>query len=132
MKMMFCDESQPTCAKPRKKRHSATYGARVDGHAVVLVIHRGILNEDSIRRANVKSVCVLAKGVASRSVHRDVRELQVGDPVDAEGLDWRVEDRQALDERVRQIVGLEELGLGDTTAASLAVPIALSESQHMC
>lgn len=125
--------------------HVITYSTRVDGNTVVLVVNGGVLcnftsgqiydhnssfsqgsthtDQDCVRGANVKSISVLSERIAGRGVNGDVGKLEVGSAVDAEDLDRGVENGEGLDERVSQVVGLEELGLGDTTAATLTIPV---------
>jgi hypothetical protein len=97
-------------------------GTRVDSQAVVLVLDVGTDDADVGRRADVEGVGVVAKRVTGRVVDGDVLERQVGGAVDGEGLDRGVLNVEALDGGLLQAVGVEELGLGDTTVGALTVP----------
>lgn len=65
-------------------------------------------------------------------LHGDVGELESVAAVDGEDLNWGVEDGESLDERICQIVGLEELGLGLATRASLSIPVRCTVLLQSC
>lgn len=100
--------------------------ARVDGHAVILVVDIGARDDDVGAIANVESVCVLAKGVARLVVDGHVGDGQAVGVVDRHGLNGRVVNVQVRDGRVCEVVRVEELGLGHAARAALAVPPVLA------
>lgn len=101
--------------------------ARVDGKAIILVLHDSSRDVHAGRGANIESVSVVAtQGIAEGVIHVDVVDSKVGNAVDAEGLDGGVEDVQVLDVGVLKRVGAEELGLGLSAVAALGVPPALT------
>lgn len=61
-------------------------------------------------------------GVTVGVVDGNVGDGEAGSTVDGEALDWGVLDGDAGDLGVGKVMGVEELGLGDTTVAALAVP----------
>lgn len=74
-----------------------TYGARVDGQAVILVLHSCATDGDTIALADIKSIGVVAAiVVAVRVVDVDVAEDDVVG-LDTESLDGGVLDVQAGD-----------------------------------
>ena len=98
--------------------------ARVDGQAVVLVVHNGARDVDVLGGADVEGISVVAElaAVTSRVVVGHVDNVEVGGRVDAHELDWRVLDVEARDGGLLQGVGVEELGLGLATVGTLAIP----------
>jgi len=68
-------------------------------------------DSDTIRVTNIKGIGVLSKSVTSFGINSDVCEFGVGDLVDAEDLDGRVDDGELFYQTVGDLVGLEELGL---------------------
>lgn len=102
-------------------------GTRVDGETIVLVLDNSSRDIHAVRGANVESIGVVsAERVAERVVHVNAIDAQVGDAVDAEGLDRGVENVQVLDVGVLERVGAEELGLLLAAVAALAVPPSLT------
>jgi hypothetical protein len=110
-------------------------GARIDGQAVVLVLHHGARDVDASRGSDVESIRVVATGtVAGRVVKSDVVAIvfmlvpardprgcylllwscnlhaEVSGAVDAEGLNGRVLHMEALDVGVLHAMGVEESG----------------------
>ena len=107
----------------RSVRWTTTYGSRVDGDAVVLVVDAGPRDGDPRAGADVEAVRILrAEGIARRAVDGDAAEGEVGAAIDAEHLDRRVHDVDARDRRGDQVVRLEELWLGLPSARAAAVP----------
>jgi hypothetical protein len=102
-------------------------GARVDGEAVVLVLDVGVGDGDAVRVANVESIGVVSTlSVTITVVHGDVVNSQSAARVDAEGLDRGVLDVQAIERGLLQVVGREELGLGDATVSTNTIPPPLA------
>lgn len=102
----------------------STYSSGVDSNAVILVVT--LCPRDSHARAasNVKAVGVVAEviSIAVRAVDSHVSDGQPVRAVDADGLNGRVLDVQVGDGAVRQIMGVEELGLRLAAVGALAVP----------
>lgn len=90
----------------------------------VLVLADRALDRDRITLGNIVAVSVVAAvAVAVGIVDSDILNSQSRSVVDADGLDGRVLDVQALDDGVAvKLVGVEELGLVDTAVGALAVP----------
>lgn len=98
--------------------------ARVNSETVVLVLDGSTRDVDTRRRSNIKSICVVSEipCIASRVVNSNIDDLEVVGVVNGEALHGRVQDVQAGDSGVGEIVGVEELGLSDAAVAALAVP----------
>lgn len=79
-----------------RQSHEVTYGARVDSHAIILVIDRSVLDSDCVRRPNIEGISILSQRITSGGIDSNVSQFQVGSAVDGEDLDWRVENRQSL------------------------------------
>lgn len=98
------------------------YLARVDSQAVVLVLDVGIADGDVGTLANVEGIGVVATiGITVGVVDGNLVEDHVV-ALHAESLDGGILDVQAGDGRVRQLVGVEELGLIFAAVGSLSVP----------
>ena len=100
-------------------------GTRIDGNAVVLVVDLSASDDHIGALANVEAICV----VTTRIVTGGVVNGHVGDgqpiaTVDTDGLDGGVLNVEVLDGRVGQIVGVEELGLGNAAVGALTIPPA--------
>lgn len=103
----------------------ATNRARVNSDAVVLVVNLSAGDDDVGAGANVEAISVLATVViAIRVVDGHAGDGEARGAVDADSLNGRVLNVQVGDGRVGKVVSVEELGLGDATAATLAVPPA--------
>lgn len=100
-----------------------TNRARIDSHAVVLVVDSGTGNINTATLRDIKAVGVCsAFVVASRIINGDVRECQVLSTVNAKHLDGGVQDVQAANNRGCQVVSIEEGRLGCSTIGTFAVP----------
>jgi hypothetical protein len=99
------------------------YLSRVDGHAIVLVVDGGVGDGDPSGGSDVEAVRVGTLVIAILAVNVDAAHRQRLAVVDTEDLHGRVEDRDVLDGGVSQVVSLEELGLGLSTAAAFSVPV---------
>lgn len=99
-------------------------GTGVDGNAVILVVDGGAGDVHTSGRADVESIGVVAElvSVTIAVVNGHVDNREVLGTVDGDGLLRGVLDVQTSDGRVDQVVGVEKLGLGDTTVGALAVP----------
>ena len=101
-----------------------TYGTRVDGQAVVLVLDVGVADGDVGALTNIEGIGVVASlSVTQAVVDGDVVEDQVVG-LNTETLDGGVLDVESGDGRVVEGVGVEELGLLLSAVGSLAVPPA--------
>lgn len=100
------------------------YLARVDSHAIVLVLDVGVADGNVGTFTNIEGIGVVAAvGITIAVVDGDVVEDQVVG-LDTETLNGGVLDVKTGDFRVVQLVGVEELGLLLSAVGSLAVPPA--------
>lgn len=98
-------------------------GTGVDSEAVILVLDDSSGNIDAGGGANVEGIGVVATlAVAQGVIQGNIVNAQVGHSVDAERLDGSVEDVELVNLGFLQGVSVEELGLGLSTVAALAVP----------
>lgn len=90
----------------------------------VLVLANRALDSDGVTLGNIVAVSVVAAvALAVSVVDSDILDGESRGVVNADGLDGRVLDVQALDDGVAvELVGVEELGLVDTAVGALAVP----------
>lgn len=102
----------------------STYSPGVDRNAIILVIAIGPSDDDVRGGPNVEAVGVVAKfvSITGRVVDSHISDGQAVHPVDTNGLLGSVLDVQVRDRTVRQVMGVEELGLCHTTVATLTVP----------
>lgn len=98
-------------------------GTGVDSQAVVLVLDDSSGNVDAGGGANVEGIGVVATlGVAQGVIEGNIINTQVGHSVDAECLNRSVKDVELGNLGFLQRMSVEELGLGLSTVAALAVP----------
>lgn len=88
--------------------------ARVDSHTVILVVHIRARDDDVGTITNVEAVGVHTEGITCFVVDGHVSDGETISAVDGDGLDGRVVDVQIRNGRVREVVGVEEFGLGHT------------------
>jgi hypothetical protein len=104
-------------------------GTAVHGEAVVLVVNGSAGDGDVLRITDIESVGVVAAlGVTILVVDGNAADSQGIGVVDGEHLNGGVLDRNALDDGVGHLVGVEKLGLGLSTVGALGVPPAGSVS----
>lgn len=100
--------------------------ARIDGHAVILVVHICARDDDVGTITNVKSIGIHTEGVTGFVVDGHIRDGETVGAVNGDGLDGRVVNVQIRNGRVGQVVRIKELGLGHSARATLAIPIFLT------
>lgn len=90
----------------------------------VLVLANRALDRDRITLGNIVAVSVVAAvAVAVGVVDSDILNSQSRSVVNADGLDGRVLDVQALDDGITvELMGIEEFGLVDAAVRALAIP----------
>lgn len=99
--------------------------AGVDREAVVLVVDGGAGNSDVLGVTDIEGVGVVAAlRITILVVDGNVVNLEGVGVVDGEDLNGRVLDRDALDDGVGHLVGVEHLGLGLAAVGALCVPPA--------
>jgi hypothetical protein len=103
----------------------STYSTRVDRHAVVLVVDGRTGDDHIAARTNIEAIGVVAtSAVTSLVVDGHISDGQSITSVDADGLNRSVLNVEISDGGRAKVVGVEELGLSDTTVASLSIPPA--------
>lgn len=99
--------------------------SRVHGDTVILVPYPRVLNHDAVGIVDVERIGVVAKSlsigvelIAGSVIANDVLDQQVVHIVDAEEVLGRIENIDAVEDRVVKVVRLEELGLCNAAAAT--------------
>lgn len=98
------------------------HSSAVDRNAIILIVAFSSGNRDSSARANIETIGICALGSSSLIINCDVGDSQVRAIVNAENLDWRVQNIDIFDCGRDQIMGIEELGLSLPAVGPLAVP----------
>ena len=100
-----------------------TYRARVNGYTVILIVDSCTNDLDVAALTDIESVSVRsAFRVAGFKVDGHICEGKTTATINADGLNRRIQDIQVVDFRIGKTVRVEELRLGLSTVAALAVP----------
>lgn len=91
--MIFC---RVKLVKVRQEISAVTYGARVNCHAIILVVDRGVFDSNRVGRSDIEGISILSQGITGRSVDGNVGQFQIGSTIDGEDLYGRIENRQSL------------------------------------
>lgn len=109
-----------------------TYSSRVYGHAVILIVHDGVVDEDVRAVTDVEAVSVVrhlvsGETIAGRVINRHIADGKAAAAVDADGLDRRVQEVEVVDRRgAGEAMSSQELWLWCRPVATKSVPVLRS------
>jgi hypothetical protein len=99
------------------------YRSRVYSNTIILVIHIGAGDNHVSTTTNIETVCVMATStITGFIVNSHIGDSESITAVDANSLNRSILDVKVRDSRRDEIMGIEELGLGNATVATFAVP----------
>lgn len=100
--------------------------ARVDSHAIILVINIRTRNDNIGTITNIESVRIHTERITRNIVDGHVRDRETIGAINRDSLNRRVVDVQIRNGRVGKVVCIKEFGLGHAARAALAVPVVLT------